>query len=47
LIIYVTIPVHKIDTHYLFLNLVGSFEYCLEPPGSTQCEEFHNKPEDT
>jgi len=47
LIIYVTTAVHKIDTHYLFLNLVGSFENCLKPSGSTQCEEFHNKTENT
>lgn len=42
LTIYVTTPVHKIDTYYLFLNLVGSFEHCLEPSDSTQCEELHN-----
>lgn len=47
LIIYVTTPVHKLDTRYLLLNLVDTFEHCLEPSGSTQCQEFHNKTEDT
>ena len=47
LTIYVTTPVHKIDTHYLLPSLVGSFEHCLEPSGSTQCEEIYNKTVDT